>query len=558
MIRRLASKEAIFVFLLAVVLLFGWLGSRGLGEPDEGRIGEISREMALQGDWLIPHLNGVPHFQKPPLTYWITAFFIRLYGPNEWAVRLMPALAALGTLLCTMYIAGVLYGKGCRWKAGLILLLSAEFAVVARIINTDMLLTFCITAAVAGLIGRTYRGHWTWLIVFYGCMGLGFLAKGPLGIVIPAITAVATQLEQKRHGKPVVRLYWGLGLPVALLIGLSWYVALIHHDKTLFGYFFRYEFIDRIASNTHDRSKPIWFYPGVLVVGLIPWTGFAARVLRDLWQRRRSLAAPNLWLFIGWMVVPYVILSLVVSKLATYLLPMMPPLAIVIARWLEHPATGERWRTPARISAFVLVALLLLSPALALSPRIHFPALGDLSPAFWGAMALATAALLLTARAVGRGLPLKPYLFGLAASWTCILLALASQADTLMTGGNRPLRSLVEHVIRLDPAGQVPVLMYKTRGNGAEFYLGRFVHRVYTKSDVVLPLEDELQRRIFRDEIGAVHALGRVASFAITKENAYRQSPEFLEWRVVAQDGKWILLASPPLASPPPPLSGGP
>jgi len=555
---RLPNKASLLVILFSVIVLAGWLGSRGLAEPDEGRFGEIAREMALQHDWLIPHLNGVPHFQKPPLTYWITAFFIRLFGPNEWAVRLMPALAAFGTILFTMYIAGVLYGQACRWKAGLVLVVSTGFFIVARLITTDMLLTFFITAAVAGLLGYVRRGSKAGIVVFYTAMGLGFLSKGPLGILIPAITAVAMQIEQWRGHKPVVRLYWLVGLPIALLIGLSWYLALIHHDKSLFDYFFRNEFIDRVASNTHNRAKPIWFYPGVLVVGLLPWTGFAFFALRDLWRRRRSLTSANLWLFAGWIVVPYVVLSAVVSKLPTYLLPLMPPLAIIIARWLEHPGTGDRWRRSARINIICLIVLLLGLPSLGLSPRIDLPPLHELPAGFWVVMVFAAAALLLLARALGKGLPLSRFMLWMAGTWACIGLALVSQADILMTGSNRPLRALAQQIHRIDPSGTVPVFAYKARLNGLPFYLRRLVYRSYSRSDVVLPLEGELLQRIVRDEGETALALSRVPAILIVRNDTYLKTPDLLDWRRVGQDDRWIILASQPLSPRLPPASPSP
>lgn len=542
---RRFDKVAALVIILAAIVLGGWLGSRGLGEPDEGRFGEVAREMAMQQDWLIPHLNGVPHLQKPPLVYWLTAVFIRLFGPNEWAVRLTPALAGFGTILCTMFIAGVLYGRNCRWKAGLALVVSTGFFVVARLITTDMLLTFFITASVAGLIGYVRRGVKVGLVVFYAAMGLGFLTKGPLGILIPAITAAAIQVEQWRRRGPAIRLYWLAGLPIALLIGLSWYLALIHRDKTLFDYFFRYEFVDRIASNTHNRSKPVWFYPGVLVLGFLPWTGFAVSALRDMWQRRKSLTPANLWLFVGWVVVPYVILSLVVSKLATYLLPLMPPLAIIVARWLELAESDGRWRRPARIMAILAAVILPCLPALGLHDRIQIPPLSDVPVGFWAAMLVAVASLLLLARSLRRDLPLKSFLFWMAGTWATILLALSSQADILMTGGNRPVRAIAQHILRLDPDGVAPVFAYKTRLHGLPFYLGRHVFRSYSRSDVVLPLEGDLVQRIVRDEAHTLRDLSRASAFVIMREDTYRKTPDLLNWRMVAADGPWLLFASP-------------
>jgi len=539
----------LIVILMAVLLLAGWLGSRDLAEPDETRFSEISREMALQTDWLIPHLNGVPHFQKPPLTYWITATFIRRFGANEWAVRLTPALAAFGTLLFTMVIAGILYGKTCRWQAGLILVASLLFASLARIITTDMLLTFFITAAVAGLVGYVHLGRKSGLALFYLCMGLGFLTKGPLAILIPSFAGAAIQAGKWRQRKPVSPMYWWLGLPVALLIGLSWYLAILHRDRTMFDYFFRYEFVERFASNTHNRSKPIWFYPAVMVVGFLPWAAFVPVVLRDAWRQRRSLASANGWLFIGWVIVPYIVLSLVVSKLATYLLPLMPPMSILLARWLDHPTTADRWRVSARITAGLLAAILLTLPALTLSPKIRLPQLGDLPIAFWLVMLLVLGSVLILWCALGRNLSLKAFLFWMTGTWICMLLALASQANVLMTGGNRSVRALTQAVNRLDPAGTVPVLAFNCRANGAEFYLRRYVYRGRSWSDVVLPLEGEMIQRIVPNVRVAADALLGHPAFIIVKHKAYLKEVGLQKWQDVLRDGPWQLLASPDVAS---------
>lgn len=542
------GKEYILVVLLAVVVLAGWLGQRGLAEPDEGRYAEISREMVVQQDMLIPRLNGVPHLQKPPMTYWVTAAFIRLLGPHEWAVRLTPALAAFGTTLLAMYIAGVLYGPDCRWKTGLLLVVSGLFFSVARLITTDMLLTFFITGAIAGLLAYAHRGRKAGLACFYLAMGLGFLTKGPLALLIPGLTALALQVGSWRVGRPVVRLYWLAGLPVALLIGLSWYLLLIHRDRSLFDYFFRYELLDRVATDVHSRSKPMWFYPGMLVVGFLPWTAFALAMLADVWRRRGSLASGTPLLFAGWILIPYLVLTLVVSKMATYLLPLMPPLAILVARWMEHPATGDRWRDPARLTTLLMAVALPGLPVLGLLPRIHLPAWADLTAGFWLAMAIVVASLVLLRRALGRGLALRPFLFWMAGTWAVILLALVSQADLLMTGGNHTVRTIAQHIQRLDPEGTAPVLVYRTRLNGLSFYLQRYVYRSIKRSDVILPLHGDLIERIYTDEQEIVRRFSSQPAFLVAREEPHLNPDAMPGWRILGRDGPWILMATHHLA----------
>jgi 4-amino-4-deoxy-L-arabinose transferase-like glycosyltransferase len=532
------------VILMVFVLFAGWLGSRGINEPDEGRYSEIGREMALQSDWLLPHLNGIPHFQKPPLTYWLTATSIRLFGVNEWAVRLTPALAAFGTVLCTMLIAGILYGQACRWKAGLVLSVSLLFFGLARIITTDMLLTFWITAAIAGLVAFVWQGKKTGLVFFYLAMGLGFLTKGPLGILIPTFAGIGIQAGGRLNHKPVPRLYWLFGIPATLLIGLSWYLAMVHRDKSLFDYFFRYEFIDRVATNTHNRSKPFWFYPGVLALGLIPWTGFAIVMVRDLWQRRRQLSAVNYSLFGGWLVAPYIILTLTSSKLATYMLPLMPPLAIMIARWFEHPATGNRWRLPARITALSLSILLMAIPVFIRIFDESQLSLWHLHMIFLISILAAILSLLSLMIAMSK-ISLPCFLFWMATTWGAAMLSLTTQADTLMTGGNSSVRKAAAYIRQADPDKKAVVMVFATRSHGMEFYLQRLVSRGYSKSDVVLPLTKEQHQRIVIDEEETVRSFTNVPAFVFTKESNYNRYPCFADWKIIMHTGRSVLLGNP-------------
>src|SRR5579885_2854295 len=99
-------RRDILLLVLGFALLYGpHLGRRALWSPDEGRYAEIPREMVATGDWITPRLNGVKYFEKPPLSYWIEAVSLRLFGPHEWALRLVPALFALVGVVA-VYVAG--------------------------------------------------------------------------------------------------------------------------------------------------------------------------------------------------------------------------------------------------------------------------------------------------------------------------------------------------------------------------------------------------------------------------------------------------------------------
>ena len=309
---------------LIFAVLFVFLGTRGLNEPDEGRYAEVAREMAAGGSWLVPHLNGFEHLQKPPLIYWCTAISMKVFGYNEWAARMPSALAACGILLLTMAIARRLWNESRARIAAIVLVSTLMFFGVARMLTPDMLMSFFITAAIAALV---YERCW----LFFILMGLGFLTKGPMALVVPLCASLGIYLARDRS-LPRVRFPWLRGMTLALLIGLSWFVVLALLKPSLFDYFWRYELLDRFASSKHGRSKPFWFFAPILIAGLLPWTFLVPGLIRQAWlQIRTKQVTPTQGLLLGWTVLPLIILSLSGSKLLTYVLPLMPAFALAFS-----------------------------------------------------------------------------------------------------------------------------------------------------------------------------------------------------------------------------------
>jgi 4-amino-4-deoxy-L-arabinose transferase-like glycosyltransferase len=309
---------------LIFAVLFVLLGTRGLNEPDEGRYAAVGWEMAAGGSWLVPHLNGYEHLQKPPLIYWCTAVSMKVFGYNEWAARMPSAFAACGILLLTMAIVRRLWNENRARIAAIILVSTLQFFGLARVVTPDMVMSFFITAAIAALV---YERCW----LFFILMGLGFLTKGPMALVVPLSAALGSHLARDQS-LPRVRLPWMRGMLVTLLIGLSWFIVLAVLKPSLFDYFWRNELLDRFASSKHGRSKPFWFFAPILIGGLLPWTFLIPGLIRQAWlQIRRKQITPAQGLLLGWTVLPLVILSLSGSKLLTYVLPLMPAFAIAFS-----------------------------------------------------------------------------------------------------------------------------------------------------------------------------------------------------------------------------------
>ena len=314
--RRAPRWARLAVLCVVLSVIFFQLGGRALNEPDEGRYAEAGREMMATGDWFTPRINGIPHLSKPPLTYWLVGASLRMFGVNEFAARLPAALAALGTLLALYVLVRGMVDEPTALWAVLMLASSALFLLMARVITADMLLTCWVTWSVWALWRRS-----RWFFVF---AALGMLTKGPVAVVLP-LFALAGMPGRWRE------MSWGRGLVVFFLISAPWFVAQMIQDPELGRYFLFREVVQRVASGEHGRSKPWWFMVVALLAGALPWTLPAfGRLKFDAVGR----------VFMEWAGLGLALFVVSSSKLATYVLPLMPAMAALAAmspprRWLN-------------------------------------------------------------------------------------------------------------------------------------------------------------------------------------------------------------------------------
>jgi 4-amino-4-deoxy-L-arabinose transferase-like glycosyltransferase len=333
--------------ILAVVLGFPFLqflGGLPLIDPDEGRYAEIPREMLEQGDFITPTLNYVKYFEKPPLLYWLNAASLKLSGLTEQAARLPSALCGLLTILATYIIARRLYGRRTALLAALVLGTSAGFVLQSRIILTDMLLTFCLTAALGAYIiaGQREGRRSTPLpwCAFYLFCALAVLAKGLIGIVFPA-GIIFFYLLLGGRWKLLGEMRIATGLALFLAIAAPWFVAVSLKNPGFARFFFIHEHFERFTSTVHGRYQPFWFFVPVLAATMLPWSFFIPGALTRAWRdRHHDDSKAGLYLLV-WTVLIFLFFSKSNSKLVPYILPVFPPLAILIASRINGVLDGH-------------------------------------------------------------------------------------------------------------------------------------------------------------------------------------------------------------------------
>ena len=315
--------------------------------------------MLVTGDYLTPHLNFLPYLEKPPLVYWLTAISLNFGGSTEWAARLIPALSAIGAVLAVFWLATVLWGARTAFLAGMVTATSSGFFLLARLLTLDMSLTCFMTwgISLAYVALRNQARHY--LPWAYLALGLAVLTKGPVGVVLPALIFLVWSAVEKQWGN--IRQLWHSGgaLLLAALV-LPWYILVGWRNPDFWRYFFWHENIQRFLAPQVHAGQPWYFYIGVLAAGFLPW------IFLLPWACKASVpesSPPEVYrdrkFLIIWFMVIFLFFSLARSKLFPYLLPGLPPVAMLVARALsENPASAyfynANWRWTLRISLFLV------------------------------------------------------------------------------------------------------------------------------------------------------------------------------------------------------------
>lgn len=348
---------------LAAFLFFFHLGRYGLWEPDEARYAEIAREMLASRNFIVPHLNYVPYIEKPPLLYWLTALAMRLMGVSEFAARFINASAALFGVAATIWFAAKTFDARRAMVAGAVLSTSAIYALMAQVLTTDMLLTAATTTALYALyLHWRDDGRWCWLA--YVAMGLAALTKGPVGIALPTM---ATEIFLWHSGelRGAIRRFHAIpGFILTAAIAAPWFVAITIREPGFFDFYFIGEHFRRFFDANYSHDQPIYYYVPIILGGFVPWT-FA--VLLIPWRRLTPNPARRFCLIAGGAV--FVLFSLSSAKLVPYILPAIPPLAIVIADGLVSLIEGRTATDSRRLAA--LGPLLGIAGAVAIGVAIY-------------------------------------------------------------------------------------------------------------------------------------------------------------------------------------------
>jgi 4-amino-4-deoxy-L-arabinose transferase-like glycosyltransferase len=357
------ARRILVAALPALVLGLGWQGSRGLWEPDEGRNANIALGMLESGDWLVPRLNGDPYLDKPPLHFWSVAAGMRLLGADGWGARLPNALFFVVTAALLGAVGRRMWDERAGQLSAWVYATTLAPFVAANVVTPDTGLAAFVVLLVYAYWGAEHGGHGSvarcgwWLLAGAAC-GLGLLTKGPAMLVFLPPLAAHLALRWRHRGCPLGPGPW-LGLTVAALLGLAWYLPIVRSLPGAGAYLLDNQAVGRLVGSRWDRS-PGWagaveVYLPTLVAGVLPWSfWWLARARRLSWWRPLRPSASTLLLGL-WFALPLIVFALASSRLPLYLLPLFAPFALATGRGLSLAWSGAS-RARRQWAAVLLIA----------------------------------------------------------------------------------------------------------------------------------------------------------------------------------------------------------
>jgi len=362
------------VAVAGALLVFPGSGGFALLDPNEAKHALIAKDMMEAGQWLQPVLNGRPYHDKPSLFYILLGACYRLFGPSEFSARLVPGLAIWATLLWTYWFASN-RSVAAGLLAAYLLASSLFFALLGRFANLDGLFCFALTGAMfAAAAEMPTTGRWRIPYLAFAMAAFAVLIKGPVALVILAVPALCAAIRRQLDWRRVVT-----GAALVILLVAFWVVPVAWwYPDYLVDFVWLHNLQRYFGDVPVFHPEPLLFFVPIVFGALLPWSTLLPLAVA------RALRTPDAEYYLAVYAVTVVaFFSLSTGKLATYVVPAFPALAVLVAWWalarLSEPGSrGERAALvgaallgslgPIALAAAALVAVDLLPAAACLLP----------------------------------------------------------------------------------------------------------------------------------------------------------------------------------------------
>jgi len=363
------SHGKLIMLLLGISYFFLMFGNGlvSLTHPDEVFYAQSAKEMLAHQSWLTPMIFDQPHFEKPIFFFWLLAACIKWLGLNPFSARLMPAFFGIIGVMVTYWIAWMLFrDKRTAFLSGVILATSFIYIALSRAVLTDMVFSILVVIALAFFYyGFINKDRWDWGIVLcFIFSGLAVLTKGILGILfvfVPAAAFLSFKRELKVFRNQAT--LWGFLFFLALVIPWHLYMVRAYGQSFIDEYIIN-DHIRRIFDAEHQKSNTFYFYPMTMIAGMFPWglfllpAGFGVyKSVRKSGAYRDQFIFLLCWVFIIWGGV-----QIAHSKLASYIFPVFPALAVILGSYFEGVISRSESGFSKSMKSFAyIISVLLLS-----------------------------------------------------------------------------------------------------------------------------------------------------------------------------------------------------
>ena len=342
------------LFAFTAIVLLATAGWYGVMESSDARYAEIAREMYTSGDYLHPNLLDVHHYHKPPFTYIITAFGYHLFGANPFGARFFLQVALLIQLLLVYKLTDLLFSnkKTAFWAAAIYF----SFPIVlisTRNLTTDAYLNTFVLATITTWVAYRKSGKYRWLYAFALLLGLGFLTKGPVVLIIPLPFILF--YNRGESAKNNFGIHHIVTIILFITISASWFIYLVIENPVFLDYFLGRQTVDRFSENAFGRTEPFWYFLAFGPLIGIPWSLILIYLIykhKNLFSNRSNYKALLLTI-----VIALVFFSISSSKRILYILPIYGLLAVLNAQLLSISTEAIRKGILKMVMSFLLVIL---------------------------------------------------------------------------------------------------------------------------------------------------------------------------------------------------------
>ena len=322
---------------LCLFLFFFYLGSRDLWDVDEGMHSVSAKYVVESGDWVTPTYNGEAFLDKPMFFTWLGAISFSVFGFSEMAARLPAAVVGLLGVLVTFLLGREMFDARTGFLGGSVLATTIFYLAMCRTVVHDIALALFTTLALflfwVALTDEKRRRFC--LLLFYAALSGAVLAKGPLGLVLPALV-IGPFLVLTRRLEFIREMRLGWGMLILLVLVSPWYVLMSLRNEGYLSYFLIEKTFGSFTSEESSHPAPWHFYFPVFLGALLPWSSFLPAALSRAWRRLAGEERKPVLYLLLWFGMMFLFFSAARSKLVTYLLPLMPAVTLMIGLvWAE-------------------------------------------------------------------------------------------------------------------------------------------------------------------------------------------------------------------------------